>query len=88
MYAHVTTVIYIVHTQINTPFDCVTLLTSVVADTTDETLAVWCTVVDLWNCWLLVALMVLLLIWVVVNCVVMAGNGDEELNASKTSVYN
>ena len=43
----------------------------------------WCTVVDLWNCWSTAALTALR--WVVVKCVIMAGSSDEELNASKIS---
>ena len=41
--------------------DCVVLLTLVVVEVTaDETLDVWCTVLDIVSCWLAVALMVVL----------------------------
>ena len=67
---------------INTPWgDCVILQTPFVVDFTDETLDIWCTVENVVNCWPIVVL-------VLINVVVVSGNGDEELKVSKISAYN
>ena len=61
---------------------CDTLTTIAVVCFTDDTLDMWCGVVNVLNCWLSVVLRVL--IWIVVNSVA-TDNTGEELIASEIS---
>lgn len=51
----------------------------------DETLKVWCTAVDLAQCWLTVVLS--MVVWVLANVAVATGGGAAEHDVTKMSVY-